>query len=52
MKVLDAMNLIGCVDGERNAVQAFPADDAREAPRMVRLPGGPEDALEDRLLAH
>lgn len=46
------MNLIGCVDGERNAVQAFPADDAREAPRMVRLPGGPEDALEDRLLAH
>lgn len=52
VKVLDAVDLVGCVDGERNAIQALAAHDAGEALRVVRLAGGPEDALQDRLLTH
>lgn len=47
MEVLDAVDLVGRVDGERNAVQAALAHHAGEAVGVVGLSCGPQDALHD-----
>jgi len=37
MEVVDAVDLIGCVDSEDEAVEVFAADDTCEAARVIRL---------------
>lgn len=51
MKVLDAMDVVGSVHGEGDAVQAAVAHHAGEAVRVVGLPCSPQDALHDGLTA-
>lgn len=51
MKVLDAVDLVGRVDGERDAVQAAVAHHAGEAVGVVGLARRPQDALHDGLAA-
>lgn len=51
VEVLDAVDLVGGVHGERNAVQAAVTHHADEAVRVVGLPCGPQDALHDGLTA-
>lgn len=51
MKVLDAMDVVGSIHGERDAVQAAVAHHAGEAVRVVGLPCSPQDALHDGLTA-
>ena len=51
MEVLDAVDLVGGVDGERDAVQAAVAHHAGEAVGVVGLPCGPQDALHDGIAA-
>lgn len=51
MKVLDAVDVVGSIHGERDAVQAAVAHHAGEAVRVVGLPCGPQDALHDGLTA-
>lgn len=51
MEVLDAVDVVGGVHGERDAVQAAAAHHAGEAVRVVGFPCGPQDALHDGLTA-
>lgn len=51
MEVLDAVDLVGRVNGERDAVQAAVAHHTGEAVGVVGLPCGPQDALHDGLAA-
>lgn len=51
MKVLDAVNVVGGIHGERDAIQAAVTHHAGEAVRMVGLPRGPQDALHNGLTA-
>lgn len=51
VKVLDAMDVVGSVHGEGDAVQAAVAHHAGEAVRVVGLPCSPQDALHDGLTA-
>lgn len=51
MKVLDAVDVVGSVHGERDAVQAAVAHHAGEAVRVVGFPCSPQDALHDGLTA-
>lgn len=51
MEVLDAVDVVGGVHGERDAVQAAVAHHAGEAVRVVGFPRGPQDALHDGLTA-
>lgn len=51
MEVLDAVNVVGSVHGERDAVQAAVAHHAGEAVRVVGFPCSPQDALHDGLTA-
>lgn len=52
MEIFNAMDLIGSVDRERDAVQALPAHNASEALRMIRFSRRPENSLQNRLQAH
>lgn len=52
MKIFDAVNPIGRVDGERDPVETLPADDAAETGGMVRFAGRPKDPIEDRFRTH
>lgn len=49
VEVLDAVDLGGGVHGEGDAVQAAVADHAGEAARVVGLPHGAQDAVQDGL---
>ena len=51
VKVLDAVDVVGGVHGERDAVQAAVAHHAGEAVRVVGFPCSPQDALHDGLTA-
>lgn len=51
VEIFDTVDLVGRVDRERDSVEGFAADYAREALRMVGLSGGPQDAFENRLQA-
>lgn len=51
VKVLDAVDVVGGVHGEGDAVQAAVAHHAGEAVRVVGLPRGSQDALHDGLAA-
>ncbi len=51
MKVLDAVDVVGSIHGERDAVQAAVAHHAGEAVRVVGFPRSPQDALHDGLTA-
>lgn len=51
MEVLDAVDLVGGVHGERDAIQAAVTHHADEAVRVVGLPRGPQDALHDGVTA-
>lgn len=51
MKVLDAVDVVGCVHRERDAVQAAVTHHAGEAVRVVGFPRSPQDALHDGLTA-
>ena len=46
MKILDAVDLICCIDSKWNSVERFATNDADEAGRMVWLPSGAEDLRE------
>lgn len=52
MEVLDAVDVVGGVHGERDPVQAAVTHHAGEAVGVVGLPGGPQDALHDGLAAY
>ena len=51
VEVVDAVDSIGGVDGERNAVQAEVANDAGETLRMVGFAGGAQNSIQDRFRA-
>lgn len=51
VEVLDAVDVVGGVHGERDAVQAAVAHHAGEAVGVVGFPRGPQDALHDGLTA-
>lgn len=51
VKVLDAMDVVGSIHSERDAVQAAVAHHAGEAVRVVGLPRSPQDAFHDGLTA-
>jgi len=51
VKVLDAVDVVGSVHGEGDAVQAAVAHHAGEAVGVVGFPRGPQDALHDGLTA-
>lgn len=51
VEVLDAVDVVGRVHGEGDAVQAAVAHHAGEAVRVVGFPCGPQDALHDGLTA-
>lgn len=51
MKVLDAVDVVGSIHGEGDAVQAAVAHHAGEAVRVVGFPCSPQDALHDGLTA-
>ena len=51
VEVLDAVDLVGGVHGEGDAVEALVADEAGEAGGVVGLAGGPEDPVQDGLAA-
>lgn len=50
VKVLNAVYLVGRIDGKGNAVKGLLTDDTDEASRMVGLPGGAENTVQDGLL--
>lgn len=52
VEIFDAVDAVGGVDRERNAVQAFAAYDACETRRMIRFARGTQNPVEDRLSAH
>jgi len=47
VKILDAVDLICCIDSKWNSVERFATNDADEAGRMVWLPSGAEDPIRD-----
>lgn len=49
VKVIYAVYLRGCVHGEGNPVQAAVTHHACEAARVVGLPHGPQDTVQDWL---
>lgn len=51
MKVLDAVDVVGGVHSERDAVQAAVTNHAGEAMRVIGFPCSPQDALHDGLTA-
>lgn len=51
VEVLDAVDVVGRVHGERDAVQAAVTHHAGEAVRVVGLPRRPQDALHDGFAA-
>lgn len=51
VEVLDAVDVVGCVHGEGDAVQAAVAHHAGEAVWVVGFTCGPQDALHDGLTA-
>ena len=51
VEVLYAVDVVGRVHGEGDAIQAALAHHAGEAVGMVGLPRGPQDALHDGLAA-
>lgn len=51
MKVLNAVDVVGRVHGERDAVQTAVTDHAGEAVRVVGFPCSPQDALHNGLTA-
>lgn len=51
VKVLDAVDVVGSVHGEWDAVQTAVTHHAGEAVRVVGFPGGSQDALHDWLTA-
>lgn len=51
VKVLDAVDVVGSIHGEGDAVQAAVAHHAGEAVRVVGFPCSPQDALHDGLTA-
>lgn len=51
VKVLNAVDVVGSVHSERDAIQAAVAHHTSEAVRMVGFPRSPQDALHDGLTA-
>lgn len=51
VEIIDTVYLVRGVHRERDAVQRFATDDAREALRMVRFARGTENTLQDRFQA-
>lgn len=51
VKVLNAVDVVGSIHGERDAIQAAVAHHTGEAVRMVGFPCGSQDALHDGLTA-
>lgn len=49
MKVVDAVYLRGGVHGEGDPVQAAVTDHTRETARMISLPHGSQDTIQDGL---
>ena len=47
MEILDAVDLVRCVHGERNPVQTLLADEAGEAGGVVRFASGSENPVQD-----
>jgi hypothetical protein len=52
VEVLDAVDAVGGVDGERDPVEAFAADHTAETLGVVGFARGAQDAIQDRLLTH
>lgn len=52
MKIFDAVDLVGCVHCEWNAVQGLAADYAGEAAWVVGSAGRTQDPVQDRAHAH
>lgn len=52
MEIFDAVNLICGVNGERNSVKAFSANDTAKALRMIWLSSRPQDPLKNWLQAN
>lgn len=49
VEIFDAVNVAGCVHGERNAIQTAEAHYTNEALRVIGFPGSSQDPLHDWL---
>lgn len=49
MKIRNAIDVVGGVDGERNAVEAFATNETGETGRMERTTRRSKDSLQDGL---
>lgn len=49
MEIFNTMYAIDSINSERYTIQALLTDNACEAPGVVRLPRGPQYAVQDRV---
>lgn len=52
MKAINTVHLIGGINGEWNAVEAFTTDHTGKAAGMIRLAGGPKNTIQNWLLTY
>jgi hypothetical protein len=52
VEVFYAVYLICCIYSEWNTIQTLPTNNTREALRVIRLPSGPENSIQDWLHAY
>lgn len=52
VEIINAVNTVGGINGERNAIQTEEANNAGETLRMIRFSSGTQDAIENRFGAN